>query len=128
MRQRDVAFPHQGASLGMHCRRLGGEARDEVGAEHDVRTRLAQRRAAGDDVGAAVSALHALEHHVIARLQAQMQIRHEPRLVGEERAQRRVRGRRVERRQTQLRQRRDGGEQPADHGRQPAGGGEIDAP
>ena len=39
--------------------------------------------AEGDGVGARVAALHALEDHVVAGLQRQMQMRHQPRVVGE---------------------------------------------
>ena len=62
---------------------LGRKARDDVAAEHDVGPQPPHLLAEGDGVGARMAALHALEDHVVAGLQRQMQMRHQPRLVGE---------------------------------------------
>ena len=74
-----------------------GETGDEVGAEGDVRAQAAGLGAEGDGVGAGVAALHALEDHVVARLERQMQMRHQPRLFGDEPQQRWIGLDRIER-------------------------------
>jgi hypothetical protein len=43
---------------------------------------LAHRRAKGDGVGAGMPPLHALEDQIVAGLQGQMQMRHQPWLLG----------------------------------------------
>ena len=62
---------------------LGREAGDDVAAEHDVGPQPPHLLAERDRVGARMAALHALEDHVVAGLQRQMQMRHQPRLVRE---------------------------------------------
>ena len=62
---------------------LGREAGDDVGAEHHVGPQPPHLLAERDRVGAQMPPLHALEDQVVAGLQRQMQMRHQPRLVGE---------------------------------------------
>ena len=64
-----------------------------------------------DRVGAAVAALHPLEDHVVAGLQRQMEMRHQPRLAGDQLEQGLVDLDAVERGQAQALQARLGGEQ-----------------
>ena len=80
MQMREAAFVDEIERARKHRLRLGREAGDDVGAEHDVRTQPAHLRAERDGVGAKMPALHALEDHVVAGLQRQMQMRHQPRL------------------------------------------------
>jgi hypothetical protein len=60
--------------------RLGGKARDDVGAEGHVGAQAARLPAEGDGVVAQVAALHPLQDQVVAMLQRQVQMRHQPRL------------------------------------------------
>jgi hypothetical protein len=64
-----------------HVVRLGRKAGDDIGAEDDVRSQAAHARAEGGCIGARMPALHALEDHVVARLQGKMQMRHQAWLV-----------------------------------------------
>ena len=90
--------------VGEHRLGLGGEARDQVGAEHDVRPQAPRLGAEADRIRAEMPALHALEDHVVAGLHRQMQVRHQARLVGDRRHQVRIRLDLVDRRQPQARQ------------------------
>ena len=54
---------------------------DEVSAEDDIRADLSGLLAKGDGVGAQVTSFHALQRQVVARLQRQMQMRHQAFLV-----------------------------------------------
>ena len=65
---------------------LGRDTRDDVAAERDVGAEPQHLRAERNGVGARVAALHPLEDHVVASLQRQMQMRHQP-LVGGERVE-----------------------------------------
>ena len=64
-----------------HLVRLGREAGDDVGAEDDAGAPRAQFRAECDRVFARMAALHALQNHVVARLQRQVNVRHHPLLA-----------------------------------------------
>ena len=64
--------PHSSTSASVRCEhlfRLGRKAGDEIGAEHDIGPRRAQRGAEMDGVGARMAPLHALENQIVARLQ-----------------------------------------------------------
>ncbi len=63
------------------------------------RTRIAER----DGIGARMPPLHALEDQIVARLQRQMQMRHQPRLVGQRVEQIGVGFHGIDRRQPQAR-------------------------
>ena len=80
---RQSAFLHQIERAREHILGLGGEAGDDVGAEHDIRPRGAHTGAEGNGVGARVPPLHALEDQVIAGLKRQMQMRHHTPLIGQ---------------------------------------------
>ena len=60
--------------------------------------------ALGKSVGAQVTALPALENEIVARLQREMQMRHQPRLLGEGPQQLRIEFDAIERGQSQARQ------------------------
>ncbi len=73
------------------------EAGDQIGTEDDIRTGGAD---AGDHrrrPGPRVPALHPLEHQIVRGLQAQVQVRHQPRLFCEHLEQPVVHGRRIQR-------------------------------
>ena len=72
-----------------------------------------------DRIGARMAALHALEDHVVAGLQRQMQMRHQPRLVGERIEQIGVGLDRVDRRQPQPRELRHLAQHALDQRAQP---------
>ena len=79
-------------------------------------------------VGAAVAALHALEDHVVAGLQRQMEMRHQPRLAGDQLEQGVVDLDAVERRQAQALKPGIGGEQALAKLAEPAFvAGDVDA-
>ena len=60
---------------------LGREAGDDIGAERHVGPRGAQARGDGVRVRDAVAPLHAREDQVVAGLQAEMDVRHQPRIA-----------------------------------------------
>ena len=62
-------------------------------------------------LGTAVAALHALEDHVVAGLQREVEVRHQPRLAGDQLEQGVIDLDAVERRQAQARQSRFGRKQ-----------------
>ena len=79
----DGAVSDQRQAVGEHRLVLGREAGDDVGADGDVAPRLDPL----DDphgVGPAVAALHALEDHVVARLQREVEMRHHPWLADDQ--------------------------------------------
>src|SRR5581483_12131297 len=61
-----------------HLLGLGGKTSDDIGAEYHVRAQAAQRLAKLDGILARVPALHALENEIVAGLERQMQMRHQP--------------------------------------------------
>ncbi len=81
--KREPAIVDERAGVLKHRVGLGREAGDEVGAEDDVGAKPPDLVAEADGVGAAVPALHALQDHVVARLQREMQMRHQPLLLGD---------------------------------------------
>ena len=61
---------------------LGRKAGDEIGAERDARPQRPRPRAPTcERIGARVPALHALQDQIVAGLERQMQMRHQPRLA-----------------------------------------------
>ncbi len=67
-----------------HFVRFGREAGDDVGADRDVRPPRADGVAEGERIVAQVAALHALQHHVVAGLEREVEVRHQARLAGDE--------------------------------------------
>ena len=94
---------------------LGRKAGDQIGAEHDLRAQCAGAPRRRDRLRAAVPPLHALQDQIVAGLQRQMQMRHQPRLVGEQLPEILVDLARIERGQPQAAQLGNRGEKPADH-------------
>ena len=80
MQMRQPAVVHEIERARKHRLGLGREAGDDIGAEHDVRPQPPQLSAERNGIGARMPPLHALEDHVVAGLQRQMQMRHQPRL------------------------------------------------
>jgi hypothetical protein len=80
----DVAFVDQGEAIRVHCLGLGRKSGDQVGADRDVGPLRLQPLHRPDRVGTAVAALHPLEDHVVARLEAHVEVGHEARLFGRE--------------------------------------------
>jgi hypothetical protein len=80
MQPGEPALLHQPQRVLEHRLRLGREARDDVGAEGHVGAQPARLVAEADGVVAQVPPLHPLEDQVVARLQAEVQMRHQARL------------------------------------------------
>jgi hypothetical protein len=134
MQVRETAVVDQRHGVGEHRFGLGREAGDEIGAEHHVRAQAARFGGERDGLGAAVAALHALQDHVVAGLEAEMEMRHQPRLFGDQPQEIVVDLRDVERRQPEALELRHLREQAAHHlaecgpaGKIGAERGEIDA-
>ena len=83
MQEGQPAVADKAHGAGEHGLRLGREAGDQVGPEDDVGAQLPHLRAEGSSVGAGVAPLHALEDHVVAGLQGEVQVRHQARLLGD---------------------------------------------
>ena len=94
---------------------LGGKAGDQIGAEGDAGTQGSHAIAEGQRLAVGMAPLHALEHHVVAGLEAEMEMGHEARLVGDQIHQRVIDLGHVDRRQAQAGQLRHRDEQGADH-------------
>ena len=107
----DIAIVQQFQAVERHFFSFGGKSGDEVGADRRVGPRGLDPLDRAHRIGAAVAALHALEDHVVAGLERQMEVRHQPRLAGDQLEQRVVDLDAVERGQAQALQTRLGGEQ-----------------
>ena len=83
MQEGEAAFFDQILRARKHRFRLGRESRDEIGAECNVRPQPPDPRAEINRVAARVPPLHPLEDQVVAGLQRQMQVRHQPFLAGD---------------------------------------------
>ena len=83
MQVRQPAFGDEVARARERIFGLGRKSRDDVGAEHDVGPQAPHPRGECDRVSARMAPLHALEDEIVAVLEREMQMRHEPRLVGE---------------------------------------------
>jgi len=79
------------------------EARNEVSPEHQARPPSPHVVAKGDSLCRRMTALHALEDHVVTGLQRKMQVRHEPLLASHEVEQSLVTFGDIQRRQPQPR-------------------------
>jgi len=81
VQERQPRLVHQRRGIGEHLVRLGREAGDQVSAEGHIRAHGAH---VGDQLqggGAAVPPLHPLQDHVVARLQGEVQVGHQPGLA-----------------------------------------------
>ena len=83
VQKRQAAVVDDAQGVGEHRLGLGGEARDQIGAEDHVGTQAAHVLAKAHRVGAGMAPLHALQDHVVTRLHGEMQVRHEPLLLGD---------------------------------------------
>src|SRR5215471_17730959 len=83
MELRKTAFVNQIERTGKHFFALGWKPGDNVGAKSDVRTQPPNLMAESDRIAARMTALHALENDIVARLQRQVKMRHQPRLACE---------------------------------------------
>ena len=64
-----------------HVLGFGRKARDDVGAERDIRPQPPHLGAELDRILARMPALHPLQNEIITGLQRQMQMRHQPFIV-----------------------------------------------
>ncbi len=80
-----------------------GKSGNDVGAESDIGPQGAHALAEVDGILTRMPPLHALENEIVAGLQRQMQMRHQPRLVGQRVEQIVVGFDRVDRREPQSR-------------------------
>ena len=83
MQMHELTFSDEIERAGEHLLGLGRKAGDQIGAEHDIGAQPAHLATERNRIGAQVTALHAFEDEIVARLQRQMQMRHQPRLVAE---------------------------------------------
>ncbi len=77
MQEGEIAFFHQIHRTLEHFVSLGRKARDDIGAERDIRPQSPHLRAEIDRIRARVPPLHPLQNQIVARLQRQMQMRHQ---------------------------------------------------
>ena len=104
MQEGQPAGGHQVDRVLEHRLGLGRKARDDVGAEDHVGAQPPCLLAESDGIVAQMAALHALEDHVVARLQRQVQMRHQARLGRDGQHQVLVRLDRIDRADPQPRQ------------------------
>ena len=107
----DRGLVHEVQRLREQHVRLGRETGDQVGADGQARAQAAGAGDGGQGVGPAVAAAHPFQHQVGPGLHGQVQMRHQPWLVGQQPPQVVVEGRRVQRGQSQARQVRHQGQQ-----------------
>ena len=82
MQKGQTTFVNQSEGLFKHGICFGRKACNQISAEDHVRTFLPQAQAKSDRVFTQVTALHAFENHIVARLKRQMQMRHDPMILG----------------------------------------------
>jgi hypothetical protein len=83
MQEGQAAIVHQRERVLEHVRRFRRKAGDNIGAEDDIRTHAPHGLAKGDGVRPRVTALHPLQGEIVARLQGQMQMGHQPFILGD---------------------------------------------
>ena len=81
MQEGQIALFHQILRAREHVLGLGRKARDDIGAERDVRPQPPHLRAEIDRIGAGMPPLHPLQNQIVAGLQRQMQMRHQAFIV-----------------------------------------------
>src|SRR3546814_6183178 len=81
----NVALFDQAEAVLEHLLALGGKARDNVRANRCFGARRLDPLDKSDCLFAAVAPLHPLEDHVVARLQREVQVRHDSFMLGDER-------------------------------------------
>ncbi len=92
---------HQLQRIVEHRIRLGGKAGDDISAESHIGAQEPHLVAECNNIGPQVPPLHTLEHHVVTRLQADMQVRHQSRLLGDEAIELVIHFNRIDRTQAQ---------------------------
>jgi hypothetical protein len=83
MQEGEIAFAQQIERSREHFLRLGWEAGDNIGAKRNIGPQTLDLCAKRDRFCARMPALHSLENQVVARLQREMQMRHQSRVVRE---------------------------------------------
>ena len=81
MQEGEAAFLDQILRAREHLFGLGRKAGDDVGAERDVRPQPPHLRAELNRIVARMPPLHPLQDQIVAGLQRQMQMRHQPLVV-----------------------------------------------
>jgi hypothetical protein len=92
-----IAFVDQIERTGEHLVRLSREARNDIGAERDIRPQAPHLRAEGNRLLPRMPPLHPLQDQIVAGLQRQMQMRHQARIVRDGIEQIRIRLDRIDR-------------------------------
>ena len=80
---RKTAFVDEIERTREHVVGFGRKAGDHIGAEGDIRPQPPHLVAERDGLAAGMAPLHALQNEIVAGLQGQMQMRHQPRLIGD---------------------------------------------
>ncbi len=78
MQEGEIAFLDQLLRADEHILALGGKYRDDVGSECDVGPQPPHLRAKLNRIGSRMPPLHPLQNEIVAGLQRQMQMRHQP--------------------------------------------------
>ena len=115
MNKGEPAFLDQIEAAAKHVLGFGRKTRDQVGAERQLRAQRAGPVRDLNRIGAQMPPLHTLQDQVVARLQRQMQMRHQPLLLGDEPPQLGIDLDRIERGEAQPFELGHRGEQSADH-------------
>ena len=112
VQERQFGFGHEIQRFAEQRLGLGGKAGDQVGADRDPGPQRPRPRDRRRRIGAQMAALHALQDQVAARLQRQVQMRHQPRLLAQQPPEVVIDRRGIQRRQPQPLQLGHQGEQP----------------
>jgi hypothetical protein len=78
MQMHETAFLNQVERAAKHRFGLGRKPGDEIRAERHIRAHPPDLFAEADRIRAQMPALHALENQVVAGLEREMQVRHQP--------------------------------------------------
>ena len=83
MQEGEIAFADQILRAREHLLGLGRKARDDVGAERDIRPQPPHLRAELDRVAPRMPPFHPFQNQIVAGLQRQMQMRHQALVSGD---------------------------------------------
>ncbi len=111
----EPAFRDEIEAAAEHLLGLGRKPGDQIGAERHLRAQCPGTPGDGDRLGARMPPLHPLQDQIVAGLQRQVQMRHQPLLFGQQPPQLVVDLGRVERGEPQALELGHRGEQPAHH-------------
>ncbi len=84
MQEGEIALIDEILRTREHLFCLGREACDDIGPQRDIGAQPPHLRAEFDRVLPRMPALHPLQNHVVAGLQRQMQMRHQPLIFGDD--------------------------------------------